>query len=103
MPITIKYNVLVTLAFFGYMIVLSPLFPDTEIPLLVESIYEESVAAGIIVTLLSLILGIAISMYLIRSLWNRLFPKLCGWSVISLAESYALSIFLAIFVVGGGQ
>jgi hypothetical protein len=99
MKVTVKFNILITFALIGYAALISPILPDDATPLLVESLFAESLTAQIIVGLLSAILSIIASMYLIRAIWNRLFPHLCEWKEINLAESYAISILAAIFVV----
>lgn len=99
MKVTVKFNILITLALIGYAALVSPILPDDPTPLLVESLFSESIAGQVIVGLLSAILSIIASMYIIRALWNRLFPHLCEWNEINLAESYAISIFGAMFVM----
>jgi len=99
MKVTVKFNILITFALIGYAALISPILPDDATPLLVESLFTESLTAQIIVGLLSAILSIIASMYLIRAIWNRLFPHLCEWKEINLAESYAILILAAIFVV----
>jgi hypothetical protein len=99
MKITIKYNIMMSLALIGYVIVLSPLLIDDQTSLLVETICEGNIPAMAIVSLISIVLSIVISMLIIRSLWNRLFPKLCNWNEINLAESYALSLFFTVFLL----
>ena len=99
MKITIKYNIMISLALVGYVFVLSPLLIDDQTPLLVETICEGNIPAIAIVSLISVVLSIVVSMLIIRSLWNRLFPKLCNWNEINLAESYALSLFFTVFLL----
>jgi len=100
MKVTIKYNILMSLALIGYIVVICPLLIDDETPLLVETITEGNVPAIIIISFISIVLSIVVSMFIIRSLWNRLFPRLCDWKEITLAEAYALSLFIAVFLVG---
>ena len=99
MKITIKYNIMISLALVGYLFVLSPLLSADQTPLLVETIFEENSPAIAIVSLISIVLSVVVSMLIIRSLWNRLFPKLCNWYEINLAESYALSLFFTVFLL----
>jgi len=97
MKITIKFNIGMTFAVIGYGLLLYPILSDT--PLLIDSLIPENSALQFIVVILSVGLAIPASMYIIRSLWNRLFPNLCGWKEINLAESYALSLFLGVFLI----
>jgi len=99
MRVTIKYNILITLAMIGYIVVLSPFLEDEETTMLLESMLEGALVPMILLGGVSLVLGVIISMLIIRSLWNRLFPRLCNWSEINLAESYALSVFVMLFFV----
>ena len=99
MKITFKFNILITFALIAYLVILSPISENNPTPLLVESIFPGNSAAQILAGLLSITLGMIASLLIIRSLWNRLFPHLCGWKEINLAESYAISIFVAMFVI----
>jgi hypothetical protein len=97
MKITIKFNIGMTFAVIGYSLLLYPLLSDT--PLLIDSLIPGNLTLQFIIIILSIGLAIPASMYIIRALWNRLFPNLCGWKEINLAESYALSLFLGLFFI----
>ncbi len=99
MKVTTKYNILMTLAFLGYIILLSPFLEDDSTPLILDSICGDSVTWTLIISSLSLILSTIVLMMITRSLWNRLFPNLCGWKNLSYAESYALSLIFSMFTV----
>ncbi len=86
-----------TFAFIGYSFLLFPILSDE--PLLIDSLFPESSALKFVLIISSVGLSIPASMYIIRALWNRLFPNLCGWKEINLAESYALSLFLGMFLM----
>ena len=86
-----------TFAVIGYFLLLCPILSDT--PILVDSLFPENLSLRFIVIISSVGLSIPASMYIIRALWNRLFPNLCGWKEINLAESYALSLFLGVFLI----
>ena len=88
-----------TFALVGYAAIISPVLLDDPTPLLVESIFPDSVVLQVVVGLISGVLGIIAGMYIVRALWNRLFPSLCGWKDITLAESYAISLLAAMFVI----
>ena len=98
MKVTIKFNVAMTFAFFGYAVIVSPVLLDNPTPLMVESFFPDNELLQFLTLLLSFVFSIVISMYIIRALWNRLFPNLCGWKEINLAECYAMSLFLAMFL-----
>ena len=99
MKITIKYNIGITFAFVAYLFAACPILVDDETPLLVQTLFPNSVAIQVVVGVISVVCSTVILMYITRSLWNRLFPGLCGWKHINLAESYALSILVALFIV----
>lgn len=41
-----------------------------------------------------------IGMYAVLSLWNRVFPHVCGWTQISLAEAYAICLMAGVLGLG---
>ncbi len=86
-----------TFAVIGYCLLLYPILSDE--PSLVDTLFPENPLLRFIVLISSFGLSIPASMYIIRALWNRLFPNLCGWKEINLAESYALSLFLGVFLI----
>ena len=96
MKITTKFNVGITFAVIGYFLLLYPILSDK--PIGVDSLFPENLPLRFIVIILSIGLSIPASMYIIKALWDRLFPNLCGWKEINLAESYALSLFLGMFL-----
>lgn len=97
MKVTVSFNILMTLAFIGIRIVATPMIPHDTTPLIITHFFPKSLATQVVAVLISLAITIPASMYFIRALWNHLFPQLCGWKEINLAESYALSIFAAAF------
>lgn len=99
MKVSVQFNIGMTFALIGYAVIISPVLIDDPTPLLVESMFPESVTLQVVVGLVSGILGIIAGMYIVRALWNRLFPSLCGWKEITLAESYAVSLLVAMFVI----
>ena len=99
MKVTVQFNIGMTFALVGYAAIISPVLLDDPTPLLVESIFPDSVVLQVVVGLISGVLGIIAGMYIVRALWNRLFPSLCGWKDITLAESYAISLLAAMFVI----
>ena len=96
--VTISYNIGMTLVFFLYAVFYAPFMPDDETPIMIEGFFEDSPAIAFAIAAIGFTATLVIFMYAIRSLWNRLFPQLCGWKEIGLAESYALGIFVAFLV-----
>jgi hypothetical protein len=99
MKVTIHFNNGMTFASIGYGLLLAPMFSDDSSPLLIETMFPENVVCQIIVGILSVVSAIVASMYIVKALWNRLFPSLCGRKEISPAESYAMSLFIGIFLI----
>ncbi len=99
MKVTIRFNIGMTLAFIGYAVLVTPMLSYDSAPLLIESMFPDDVIVRITVGILSVASAIAASVYIVRALWNRLFPHLCGWKEITLAESYAVSLFGSIFLI----
>ena len=99
MKVTVPFNIGMTFALIGYSVIISPILLDDPTPLLVESLFPESVTFQLVVGVISGILGVIAGMYIVRALWNRLFPSLCGWKEITLAESYTISLLCAMFVI----
>jgi H+/Cl- antiporter ClcA len=88
-----------TFAVCAYALITMPLLLDDPTPLIIESLFPENELVQILTLVLSSILSIIFGMYIIRALWNRLFPSLCGWNVINLAECYAISLFLTVLLL----
>lgn len=99
MKVTIKFNVGMTFALIGYAFLLSPLMPDESSPMIVESLLPNHEGLQFVIIILSAVSSVVVGMYICRALWNRLFPSLCGWKEITLAEAYAVSLFAAMFVI----
>tara|TARA_Y100000385_G_C12752827_1_gene491704 strand:+ start:130 stop:438 length:309 start_codon:yes stop_codon:yes gene_type:complete len=99
MKITIKYNIAISFALIGYMFLMCPILGDTEAPMLVETLFPDDLILQVTIGIASTVASTIAGMYIIRSLWNRLFPHLCNWKEINLAESYALSIFSTMFLI----
>ncbi|MEM8639843.1 MAG: hypothetical protein AAGG51_13655 [Cyanobacteria bacterium P01_G01_bin.54] len=95
MKITTKFNIWMTFVFIVHEILLLIFEPDDDSSYFLNSMFRNAPILGMAIALLLLTIAIVISIYCTRALWNRLFPHLCGWQKISLAESYALSLFLA--------
>ena len=102
--VTVKYNILITLAMIGYMIVSLPWMYSESERMIIDDLADISPIFATVAGIISFVLGIFISMLILRSLWNHLMPKLCGWKELNLAESYALSIFFGtlLFTAQGG-
>jgi hypothetical protein len=98
MNITIRFNIGMTLAVIGYVILISPLLLDDPTPMMVESFFPENILLQFITGVLSLVFGITAAVFIIRTLWNRLLPHLCGWKEITLAEAYAISLLVGMFL-----
>ena len=100
MKVTVKFNVLITLGAFIYIWVVGFFIPEDTRPSPLESLSEGDSVMFLISLVFFLGLSMAIGMYLTRSIWNILFPRLCGWKEISLEEAYALMIFFTITFYG---
>jgi hypothetical protein len=83
----------------GYALLLLPVLSDDPAPLVVDVIFPDSILLQALVSSLSAGGAVAASMYIVRALWNRLFPHLCGWKEINLAESSAISLFFGLFSI----
>ena len=99
MNVTIKFNVGMTFAVIGYGLLLSPIQPNDPMPMLIKLLLPENLVLQYVGLILSVSLAILASMYIVKVLWNRLFPNLCGWKEINLAESYAISLFFTLFLI----
>lgn len=100
MNVTVRFNILITLAAIARVFVASPFLPDDETTILfVEALFPNSVLTQLFIVVIAGVLSTIILVYMVRALWNRLFTKLCGWKSISLAESYALSVFFSMFII----
>lgn len=96
MRVTVPFNIGVTLAVIGYLILLAPTLPDESAPMVVEGMFPGRDGLQAATLLLSIVLSTIAYMFIFRAVWNRLFPHLCGWKPINLAESYAFSIMIAV-------
>lgn len=92
MRVTVAFNIGMTLAAIGYATLLFPTFTDDPTRWMVESMFPERLEMQAATVLLSIVLATIVFMFLFRAVWNRLFPHLCGWKPINLAESYAFSV-----------
>lgn len=98
--VTVRFNVGMTFASLGYTALLFPINAEEDSsPLILESFFQDSPFLTFCALIVLLVLAVAAWMFIARALWNRLFPRLCGWNEITLAESYALSLLIAIFVM----
>jgi hypothetical protein len=50
--------------------------------------------------LISVVLAAVAGTFIFRALWNRLFPHLCGWKPVNLAESYAFALVAGVLMYG---
>ena len=95
---------MITFAMIGYCLASVPFMTMEEGPkMLIEEIGEISPMLAWGIGALFMVIGVFISMLVIKSLWNRMFTRVCRWKEINLAESYALTIFAAmlLFTVEG--
>lgn len=99
MKITLKFNIGMTFAVIAYALLLSPVLSGDDKPMLIEHFIPDSIALQIVGGLFSVASAVVALMYIVKTLWNRLFPSLCGWKEINLAESYALSLFFGVFFI----
>lgn len=97
--VTIKYNIGITIVYLLYRLK-DYLVTPAEGPILLDPVFEQSPLGAFAVIFAIMFVAIPVFMYSVRSLWNRIFPQLCGWKEIGLAESYALGI-IAAFLFGG--
>jgi hypothetical protein len=97
--VTISYNIVMTFAVVGYAFLMSPFWSSTSGPTIIADWLPENWLGQFLVTVVAGVLGIVASMYIVRSLWNRLFPRLCGWREVNLAEAYALSLLGSMFLI----
>lgn len=98
MRVTVPFNIGMTMALIGCAILLFPTWTDEETaPLMVEWMFPERDGLQAATILLSIVLSVIVYMFAFRAVWNRLFPHLCGWKPINLAESYAFSIMIGLF------
>lgn len=99
MKITIRFNVAMTLAILVQHSILELGPGEGERPWILRTILDTldwtPMAKAITAFFLILSAWMA-NMFLCRALWNRLFPRLCGWNPIRLSEAYALSLLLGL-------
>ena len=100
MRVTVPFNVGMTFAVIGYLLLLLPGMPADDPPSIAEAAFPDSDAMQVVLMLNSGLLAMVAGMFILRALWNRLFPHLCGWKPINLAESYALSLVLTVMIFG---
>ena len=98
--VTLKYNIGITFVFIAYAALSAPFMPDDDSALLISSIFEKFPAYAVVIGMVTLFLSLLVFMYAVRSIWNRLFPKICGWKEINLAEAYAISMIVAFLFLG---
>ena len=96
MRVTVPFNIGMTLSVIGYLVLLAPTLPEESEPMVVEWIFPEREGLQAATLLLSIVLSTIAYMFIFRAVWNRLFPHLCGWKPINLAESYAFSIMIGL-------
>ena len=84
-----------TVVFILYAVLLAHFSKYGDSPMVIVTFVKAFPAIGISVGVFCLILSLAVFMYAVRSLWNRIFPKICGWKEIDLAEAYAISMIVA--------
>ncbi len=97
--VTIKYNIGITFALIAYVATVSPFMESDPPKTFIDGLLASKPLLALLVAALSIIVSTVVSMFIIRSLWNRLVIKLSGWKEINLAESYALLLFFAIFFI----
>ncbi len=100
MRVTVPFNIGMTFALIGYAILLFPVMPAEDAPVLAESMFPDSEPMQILAMLISVVLATVAGTFIFRALWNRLFPHLCGWKPVNLAESYAFSFVAAVLMFG---
>ena len=99
MIVTVRFNIWMTVAMIGYILLIAPFHRDDSTPMLIESLFPENILLKIVVGFFSVVFGVSAFMFIVKALWNRLFPHLCGWKAINLAESYAISLLIGIFLI----
>lgn len=95
MRITTTFNIWMTLLALVYSILASMSDNHDGSVSLLDVLLNNDPIWGVPLALFLFAVILILPMYCIRALWNRLFPHLCGWKPISLAESYALSLIFA--------
>jgi hypothetical protein len=93
--VTIKFNIGLTFVFFLYAALHYPFMEETVVPM--DKIFESTPGLAFGILFLIIPISLIIFMHAVKAVWNRLFPKLCGWEEIGLAEAYALSLLVAFF------
>jgi hypothetical protein len=100
MRVTVPFNIGMTFALIGYMTLLFPMMPAEDAPMLAESMFPDSEPMQILAMLISVVLAAVAGTFIFRALWNRLFPHLCGWKPVNLAESYAFALVAGVLMYG---
>jgi len=95
--ISIKFNIGMTAVFFLYAALKYPFHEKTSVPM--DKVFERSPGLAFGILIFVFISTLLISMPAIKALWNRLFPKLCGWEEIGFAEAYALGLLAGFFAI----
>jgi len=86
--------------FFLYGILISPFAEYEHAPLIITKLFESAPGVAVAVGILCIVLALVVFMYAVRSLWNRIFPKICGWKEIGLTEAYAISMLIGFLTFG---
>jgi hypothetical protein len=90
---------MMTFAVVGYALLMSPFWSSAPEPTIIDGWLPENWLIQLFIIIAASVLAIVASMYIVRSLWNRLFPRLCGWREVNLAEAYALSLLGSMFLI----
>lgn len=95
MKITVRFNAWMTLAILVQRTILGAEPDETGRSWILHRFLDRlewpPLLVGLVVVPLMLSAWLA-NMFLIRALWNRLFPRICGWNPIRLCEAYAMSL-----------
>lgn len=94
--ITLKFNIIAS--FLGmFLIFINCFYQSPEKNTYVDKICEKSLPLGISLIILSIAIGIPVSMYLMKELWNRLIANIFNVREINYAESYAFMLLMGLF------
>ncbi len=95
--VSVKFNIGLSLVFFLYAALQYPFHEQTVVPM--DKVFDKSPSLAFGILTFVFITTVPIFMYAVKALWNRIFPKLCGWEEIGLAEAYALGLLVAFFYI----
>ena len=96
MRITTRFNVAMTFAVFALVLLVHPEQSMRTRFFVIETLFPEIGWPRVTAMFVLMVLRFVVPMYLIRTIWNRLLPWLCGWREIRLAEAYALSLMASL-------